>query len=100
MATRSSRNKTSSRKPSGHRRERGMPGDGAGRTETPGRSGVYPVSSMQGAGEQAKIAGEKSWGQGERGEAGYEDSGGSELSTLDVEATGGTEPRERRKTTQ
>lgn len=67
----------------------GMPGDGAGRTETPGRSGVYPVSDMQNAGDQAKVEGEESFGQGKRGEAGYKDHGDSELTKLGAEETGG-----------
>jgi len=50
----------------------------AGRTDQVGRSGVYPASA-QGAPEDAKAQGMASWGQGERGEAGYEDSGSSEL---------------------
>ncbi len=44
-----------------------------------GRSGVYPASEMEQAPEDAKAQGEASWGQGKRGAAGYNDSGGSEL---------------------
>ena len=61
------------------RRESGMPGGGAGRREETGRSGVYPASSAEGAAGDATIRGESEWGQGERGAAGYEDSGSSEL---------------------
>ena len=61
------------------RRESGMPGGGAGRRDEPGRSGVYPASSAEGATGDAPIRGESEWGQGERGAAGYEDSGSSEL---------------------
>jgi hypothetical protein len=61
-------------------RDTGMPGDGAGRTDTPGRTGVYPVSSIEQAPADARIQGETSWGQGDRGAAGYQDSGSSELS--------------------
>ena len=57
----------------------GMPGGGVGRREDPGHTGVYPVSSMDGADEQAQVTGEEAWGQGARGAAGYQDSGGSEL---------------------
>ncbi len=44
-----------------------------------GHSGVYPASSMEQAPNDAKTQGEASWGQGERGAAGYNDSGGSEI---------------------
>lgn len=57
----------------------GLPGGGVGRREDPGHTGVYPVSSMGGADNQAQIKGEEAWGQGERGAEGYQDSGGSEL---------------------
>ncbi len=43
-----------------------------------GRSGVYPASGPWPQ-ENAPVQGEASWGQGERGAAGYEDSGRSEL---------------------
>jgi hypothetical protein len=59
-------------------RESGMPGGGAGRTDTPGHTGVYPMSGPLPPGE-AKIRTPAAWGQGERGAAGYEDHGGSEL---------------------
>lgn len=61
------------------RRESGMPGGGAGRTETPGRSGVYPASGPEWPAGPAEIHDMASWGQGERGAAGYEDHGESEL---------------------
>ncbi len=57
----------------------GSPGGGAGRRDEVGRSGVYPVSGPWPQDPNAKIVGEASWGQGERGAAGYEDSGESEL---------------------
>lgn len=44
-----------------------------------GRSGVYPMSGPQPPGK-AVIRGQMEWGQGERGAAGYEDHGSSELS--------------------
>ncbi len=64
------------------RRESGMPGGGAGRREEAGGSGVYPASGPEPE-ENAPYHGMASWGQGERGAAGYEDSGRSEL-TRDV----------------
>lgn len=59
-------------------RESGMPGGGRGRTDQVGGSGVYPASGPMPKGN-APVQGEASWGQGERGAAGYEDSGSSEL---------------------
>jgi hypothetical protein len=43
-----------------------------------GETNIYPVSEMEGASDDAKVHGEKSFGQGERGAKGYEDSGTSE----------------------
>ena len=79
------------------KRESGEPGGGQGRVDEVGGSGVYPVSSMEGASGDAEIRGEMSWGQGERGAAGYEDSGGSELGDIRPEGwtssmTTGDEP--------
>lgn len=56
-----------------------MPGGGQGRKDKIEKSGVYPVSAMEDASSDSMVHGEASWGQGERGAAGYEDSGGSEL---------------------
>ncbi len=50
----------------------------AGRTDRVGRSGVYPASAHN-APEDAEAQGMASWGQGDRGAAGYQDHGGSEL---------------------
>lgn len=61
------------------RNESGMPGGGVGRMESPGRTGVYPVSADEGASESAKTQPEEAFGQGQRGAAGYQDSGGSEI---------------------
>jgi len=61
------------------RRESGIPGGGAGRKDEVGRSGVYPASGPYPPGD-AEIRGQASWGQGERGAAGYEDHGESGLS--------------------
>jgi hypothetical protein len=61
------------------RNESGLPGGGVGRKDIPGHTGVYPVSADEGASPDAPIQGEESWGQGARGPAGYQDSGGSEV---------------------
>lgn len=60
------------------RNESGMPGGGQGRTDEVGGSGVYPASGPMPQGN-APVQGEASWGQGDRGAAGYQDSGSSEL---------------------
>jgi hypothetical protein len=72
--------------------ESGMPGGGKGRTETPGRSGVYPVSGPLSPNPQARIHGEASWGQGERGAEGYQDHGESEISGYGGQAGEPEEP--------
>ena len=66
-------------------RESGMPGGGQGRKDKIEKSGVYRVSDMKDASPDAMVHGEASWGQGDRGAAGYEDSGGSELIYLGEE---------------
>ncbi|HEU4792690.1 MAG TPA: hypothetical protein VFS96_03435 [Nitrolancea sp.] len=60
--------------------EEGLPGGGKGRKEKPGRSGVYPMSAgvMPPSGD-APVRDMNEFGQGERGAAGYEDHGSSEL---------------------
>ncbi|HET8626309.1 MAG TPA: DUF5335 family protein [Thermomicrobiales bacterium] len=64
----------------GRDRESGLPGGGQGRTDDiGGRSGVYPASGP-GAPADAKPQGMASWGQGQRGAAGYQDHGDSEPS--------------------
>ncbi len=60
-------------------RESGNPGGGKGRRDEPGRTGVYPLSSSDEAGGEAEVRTEPEWGQGERGAAGYEDHGDSEV---------------------
>jgi CBS domain-containing protein len=67
------------------KRESGLPGGGQGRKDKIEVSGVFPVSKMEDASPDAMVQGEASWGQGERGVAGYEDSGGSELIYLGEE---------------
>jgi hypothetical protein len=58
-----------------------MPGGGAGRRDDVGRTGVYPQSASERPGTDAPVRTENAWGQGERGAAGYEDSGTSELAS-------------------
>lgn len=76
-----SRSKDDRRNDEESKRENGMPGGGKGRRDEVGRSGVYPMSGPHPAGN-AELKEQAAWGQGERGAAGYEDHGGSEL-TLD-----------------
>ncbi|HET7551719.1 MAG TPA: hypothetical protein VFK04_10515 [Gemmatimonadaceae bacterium] len=68
---------------SAHRddRESGTPGGGQGRRDAVGRSGVYPESASERPGADAPVRTQNAWGQGERGAAGYEDSGTSELAS-------------------
>jgi hypothetical protein len=58
---------------------RGVPGEGAGRREEVGHTGVYPFSASGGASGDAPLIGQQEWGQGDRGAPGYENSGDSEL---------------------
>ncbi len=74
--TTSTRSRTAS-----SRQQSGQPGGGAGQREEAGGSGVYPASGPLPP-ENAPYHGMASWGQGERGAAGYEDSGTSEPSSL------------------
>jgi hypothetical protein len=69
----------------GQEQQGGRPGDGKGRVDVTGHSGVYPVSAMDGASGEARLQGEASWGQGDRGAVGYEDHGDSELVTMPPE---------------
>ncbi len=62
------------------RRDSGEPGGGAGRKEEVGGSGVYPMSGPH-PGGPAQVQPAASWGQGDRGAAGYGDAGHSELRT-------------------
>jgi hypothetical protein len=62
-------------------RESGMPGGGSGRRDAVGRSGVYPESASERPSSDAPVRTEKAWGQGERGAAGYQDSGASEMAS-------------------
>jgi hypothetical protein len=60
-------------------RESGRPGGGQGRKDEVGGSGVQPVSLPHTARPKAVVRGMAEWGQGERGAAGYQDHGESEL---------------------
>jgi len=60
--------------------ESGMPGGGAGRVDEVGRSGVHPASGPMPK-TNAETQGMASWGQGERGAAGYQDHGDSEINS-------------------
>ena len=58
------------------------------RRDVVGRSGVYPLSGPHPEGD-VPIRGQMEWGQGERGRAGYDDHGSSELSLRDDVLLGG-----------
>jgi hypothetical protein len=58
--------------------EQGMRTAGLGRMDVVGQSGVYPMSGPLPAGP-AELRSQASWGQGERGAAGYDDHASSEL---------------------
>ena len=70
-------------------RESGRPGGGAGRRDEVGPTGVYPMSGGIPGGKHLEIRTPAAWGQGERGAAGYYDSGGSELVMRDGQLLGG-----------
>jgi hypothetical protein len=63
-------------------RNSGRPGGRKGRRDEVGRSRVYPASGPLPPRKGAVIRGQAEWGQGERGAAGYEDHGESEMMTL------------------
>jgi len=71
------------------RRESGEPGGGAGRRDVVEPSGVYPMSGGIPPNKHLEIRTPASWGQGERGAEGYNDSGGSELVMRDGQLLGG-----------
>ncbi len=76
--------------PIGDPRESGNPGGGAGRRDEVGPTGVYPMSGGIPKGKHLEVRTPAAWGQGERGAAGYDDSGGSELIYRDGQLLGGT----------
>jgi CBS domain-containing protein len=63
-------------------RESGNPGGGRGQRDEVGHSGVSPASGPLPPGEGAVVRSQAEWGQGERGAAGAEDHGDSEMKTL------------------
>lgn len=71
-------------------RESGQPGGGAGRRDEVGPTGVYPMSGGIPQGKHPELRTPAAWGQGERGAAGYDDAGGSELAMRDGQLLGGT----------
>lgn len=76
------------------KRESGQPGGGQGRRDVVGEGeaaehGVRPLSAGTRPGGDAELRGMMAWGQGERGAAGYEDSGGSELVWREGQLLGG-----------
>lgn len=73
-------------------RESGVPGGGAGRRDEVGGSGVYPASAGSAPGD-AVVRTPAEWGQGDRGAAGYEDSGCSELFFTEEEMRAAREGR-------
>lgn len=77
-------------------RESGQPGGGGGRKDEVGRSGVYPASGPYPEGN-AEFRGQTSWGQGERGAAGYEDHGSSGLSYQGGQVLGAYDAEDRIK---
>ncbi len=72
--------------------ESGQPGGGQGRKDELGHSGVYPFSSPR-APSSAEVRNAGTWGQGERGAAGYEDHGGSQLTYQGGQLLGALEER-------
>lgn len=77
-------------------RESGVPGGGKGRRDEVGGSGVYPASSGRApAGSEIKTPAE--WGQGDRGAAGYEDAGNSELFFTEAELEAARKAEEQSK---
>jgi hypothetical protein len=70
-------------------RESGQPGGGAGRRDDVGRPGVYPISGEERPSGEAELRPLGDWAGGDRGIAGYEDSGGSELVMRDGVVLGG-----------
>jgi hypothetical protein len=65
----------------------GMPGDGVGRREETGHSGVYPASGPPPPGD-AEVRGQASWGR-ERGAEGQDEAVAPEVSAPMDESPGG-----------
>jgi putative phosphoribosyl transferase len=79
-------------------RESGLPGGGSGRKDEVGGSGIYPASGPYPPGN-AEIRAQASWGQSERGAAGYADHGTSGLSYAGEQLLGGYSPENRGRQT-
>lgn len=71
------------------RSESGEPGGGAGRRDEVGPTGIYPYSAEERPAGDVELRPLGDWAGGDRGIAGYEDSGGSELSMREGELLGG-----------
>lgn len=71
------------------RRDSGQPGGGTGRVDVTGESKVHPVSSGVDPNRHDQVVTPAAWGQGDRGAAGYNDAGGSELVMRDGQLLGG-----------
>lgn len=73
-----------------HTRDAGAPGGGAGRIEDTQSqdAGVWPASGPHPDNPDATYQGMSSFGQGERGAQGYEESGQSEVRTMPPEGEG------------
>lgn len=59
--------------------DRGLPGGGAGRKDETGLTNVYPASGPMVPPGDARLQPLGTWGQGDRGPEGYNDSGDSEI---------------------
>ncbi len=86
----SKRHDAAAREANAKRRESGEPGGGAGRIDKVERTGVYPFSGPERPPGGAELRPLGDWAGGDRGIAGYEDSGGSELTMRDGQLLGGT----------
>jgi hypothetical protein len=89
MTRRSRRASARGRQDGEDRRESGQPGGGAGRRDEVGPTGVYSMSGGIPEGKHPEIRTPASWGQGDRGAEGYNDTGGSELYMRDGQLLGG-----------
>ena len=71
------------------RRDSGEPGRGAGPSDVPGETGVYPLSAGIAPKQNAEIRTEAKWGQGDRGAKAMKDQEGAELVMRNGELLGG-----------
>ena len=70
-------------------RESGRPGGGQGRIDQVGDTGVYPLSSSEGASDDAEIRDIPSWAGDEEKTGGYEAHGDSEIGDIRPENRSG-----------